>query len=176
MATARLFLWSAARGEWMNCPPDEIAWLDRSTLSGNADLTLHRNPRCAGFRYVHHRWELFSRDTTYPIYLAPDVAGTALSAEDVQRTACHVLPLATASYEPLPVTLEGGLWLASVGAWVVRLRLDVPARPRTDPAAPGDDAEATTRAGEIVRRDLARPGMTRWPACAVTSIATSPHD
>jgi hypothetical protein len=99
---------------------------------------------------------LFSRDTTYRVYLAPDVAGTILSAEDVQRTACHVLPLATASYEPLPVTLDGGLWLVSVGAWVVRLRLDVPARPRADPAAPGGDAEATTRAGEIVRRDGAR--------------------
>jgi hypothetical protein len=99
---------------------------------------------------------LFSRDTTYRVYLAPDVAGMALSAEDVQRTACHVLPLATASYEPLPVTLDGGLWLVSVGAWVVRLRLDVPARPRADPAAPGGDAEATTRGAEIVRRDGAR--------------------
>ena len=157
MATARLFLWSAARGEWMNCPPDEIAWLDRSTLSGNADLTLHRPPRCAGFRYVHHRWELFSRDTTYPVYLAPDAAGTVLRAEHVQRTACRVLPLATASYEPLPVTLEGGMWLVSVGAWVVRLRLDVPTRPRADPAAPDGGAEETTRAGGIVRRDGA-PG------------------
>ena len=39
---------------------------------------------------------------------------------------------------------------------MVRLRLDMPTRPRADPAAPGDDAEATTRAGEIVRRDGAR--------------------
>ena len=108
-------------------------------------------------RYVHHHWELFSRDTTYPVYLAPDVAGTARSAGDVQRTACRVLPVATASYEPLPVTLEGGLWLVSVGAWVVRLRLDVQARPRADPAAPGGDAEATTRAVETGRRDGA-PG------------------
>jgi hypothetical protein len=157
VATARLFLWSAARGEWMNCPPDEIAWLDRSTLSGNADLTLHRPPRCPGFRYVHHRWELFSRDTTYPVYLAPDAAGTVPRAEHVQRTACRVLPLATASYEPLPVTLEGGMWLVSVGAWVVRLRLDVPTRPRADPAVPDGGAEETTRAGGIVRRDGA-PG------------------
>jgi hypothetical protein len=153
VAAARLFLWSAARGEWVNCPPDEIAWLDRSTLSGNADLTLHRTPRCAGLRYVHHRWELFSRDTTYPVYLAPDVAGTDVGAEYVQRTACHVLPLATASYEPLPVALDDGLWLVSVGAWVVRLRLDVPARPRADPPGPDGDVEATTRAGGIVRRD-----------------------
>ncbi len=158
MATARLFLRSGARGEWRNCPPDEIAWLDRSTLSGDADLTLHRTPRCAGFRYVHHRWELFSRDTTYPVYLAPDIAGTASSAPDVQRTACRVLPVATASYEPLPVTLEEGLWLVSVGAWVVRLRLDVPVRPRAEPAAPHGETGLTTRAGEIVRRD-GEPGQ-----------------
>ena len=44
-------------------------------LSGNEDLTLHRAPRCAGLRYVHHRWELFSRDATYRVYLAPDTAG-----------------------------------------------------------------------------------------------------
>ena len=153
MATARLFLWSGARGEWRNCPPDEIAWLDRSTLSGNADLTLHRTPRCAGFRYVQHRWELFSRDTTNPVYLAPDVAGTAGRAIDVQRTACRVLPVATASYEPLPLTLEEGRWLVSVGAWVVRLRLDAPALHRPDPAAPAGEAQPTTRAGEIVGPD-----------------------
>jgi hypothetical protein len=157
VGTARLFLWSDASGEWRNCPPDEIAWLDRSTLSDNADLTLHRTPRCPGLRYVHHRWELFSRDTTYPVYLAPDVAGTARSAMDVQRAACRVLPLATAGYEPLPVTLEEGLWLVSVGSWVVRLRLDVPAHPRADPAVPDGDAQPATRAGEIVRRDGA-PG------------------
>ncbi len=169
MATARLFLWSAAGGEFRSCPPDEIAWLDRSTLSGNADLTLHRIPRCAGLRYVHHRWELFSRDTTYPVYLAPDTAGTARSAAgpgadglarsaaDVQRTACRVLPVATAGYEPLPVTLEEGSWLVSVGAWVVRLRLEVPARPRADPAVPDADPQPTTRAAEVVRRDSA-PG------------------
>ena len=44
-------------------------------LSGDKDLTLHRAPRCAGLRYVHHRWELFSRDTTYRVYLAPDAGG-----------------------------------------------------------------------------------------------------
>ncbi len=154
MATSRLFLWSSARGEWAGCPPDEITWLDRGLLSGNKDLTLHRAPRCAGLRYVHHRWELFSRDTTHRIYLAPDAAGTALTAEDVQRTACHVLPPAPARYEALPVPLEKGLWLVSVGAWVLRLRLrlDEPARPRTDPAAPDGDREATTEAAEVVRR------------------------
>ena len=76
MATGRLFLWSAALGEWVSCPPDEITWLDRRTLSADEDVTLHRAPRCAGLRYVHHRWELFSRDTTYRIYLAPGPDGT----------------------------------------------------------------------------------------------------
>ena len=151
MATGRLFLWSAAH-EWVSCPPDEITWLDRRTLSGDEDLTLHRALRCAGLRYVHHRWELFSRDTTYRVYLAPEAAGTLLSAEVVQRTARHVLPAAPARYEALPVILTEGSWLVSVGAWVLRLRLDAPAGPRADPAVPADGKQATTRAGTIVRR------------------------
>jgi hypothetical protein len=153
VATARLFLWSAARGDWVTCPPDEVTWLDRTMLSGNKDLTLHRAPRCAGIRYVHHRWELFSRDTTYRIYLAPDAAGIPRSAEAVQRTASHVLPVAPARYEALPVILEEGLWLVSISTWVVRLRLDVSASLRGDPESPDGNKEATTRAGEIVRRD-----------------------
>ena len=157
MATGRLFLWSAARGEWVSCPPDEITWLDRRTLSGDEDLTLHRAPRCAGLRYVHHRWELFSRDTTYWVYLAPEAAGTLPSAEVVRRTARHVLPAAPARYEALPVTLTEGSWLVSVGTWVLRLRLDAPAGPHADPAVPADGKQATTRAGTIVRRS-SEPG------------------
>ena len=157
MATGRLFLWSAARHEWVSCPPDEITWLDRRTLSGDEDLTLHRAPRCAGLRYVHHRWELFSRDTTYRVYLAPEAAGTLLSAEVVQRTARHVLPAAPARYEALPVILTEGSWLVSVGAWVLRLRLDAPAGPRADPAVAADGKQATTWAGTIVRRS-SEPG------------------
>ena len=153
MATGRLFLWSEARGEWVSCPPDEITWLDRRMLSGNEDLTLHRAPRCAGLRYVHHRWELFSRDTTYRVYLAPDAAGTHLSAEAVQRTARHVLPVAPARYEALPVVLAEGSWLVSVGTWVLRLRLDGAVHHRADPTGPGGDQQPTTRAGTIVRRD-----------------------
>jgi hypothetical protein len=152
VATGRLFLWSAARGEWVSCPPDEITWLDRRTLSGDEDVTLHRAPRCAGLRYVHHRWELFSRDTTYRIYLAPDAPGTPLTAEAVERTARHVLPVAPARYEALPVTLAEGSWLVSVGRWVVRLRLEVAARPPAEPPVPDDGRQLTTRAGTIVRR------------------------
>ena len=146
--TARLSLWSEARGEWASCPPDEITWLDRRMLSGNADLTLHRAPRCAGLRYVHHRWELFSRDATYRVYLAPEAAGTPVSAEAVQRTASHVLPAAPAAYEALPVALAEGTWLVSVGKWVLRLRLDVLARRRADPVAPDGDKQPTTRASD----------------------------
>ena len=152
MAAGRLFLWSAARGEWVSCPPDEISWLDRRTLSGDEDLTLHRAPRCAGLRYVHHHWELFSRDTTYRVYLAPETDGTPLRADAVQRTARHVLPVAPAHYEALPVILAEGSWLVSVGAWVLRLRLELPADSRAHPAAPDNDKQLTTRAGTIVRR------------------------
>jgi hypothetical protein len=159
VATDRLFLWSAASGEWVSCPPDEITWLDRRPRSGDEDVTLHRAPRCAGLRYVHHRWELFSRDTTYRVYLAPDENGpaldgpapdvTTLSAKDVQRAARHVLPVAPAHYEALPVTLAEGSWLVSVGNRVVRLRLELPARPAPDPSLPGGE---TTKAGTIVSR------------------------
>ena len=152
MATGRLFLWSAARGEWVNCPPDEITWLDRRMLSGDEDLTLHRAPRCAGLRYVHHHWELFSRDTTYRIYLAPYMAGTPLTAEAVERTARHVLPVAPTRYEALPVPLAEGSWLVSVGPWVLRLRLDEASRRPAEPAVPADGKQLTTRAGTIMRR------------------------
>jgi hypothetical protein len=152
VATGRLFLWSAARGEWVNCPPDEITWLDRRTLSGDEDVTLHRAPRCAGFRYVHHRWELFSRDTTYRVYLAPDAPGTPLSAEAVERTARHVLPVAPARYEALPVPLAEGSWLVSVGPWVVRMRLEMAASRPAEPPVSDLGQQVTTRAGTIVRR------------------------
>jgi hypothetical protein len=152
VATGRLFLWSAARDEWVNCPPDEITWLDRRRLSGDEDLTLHRAPRCAGVRYVHHHWELFSRDTTYRIYLAPYVAGTPVTAETVERTARHVLPVAPTRYEALPVPLAEGSWLVSVGPWVLRLRLEVSGHRPVEPPVPADGQQLTTRAGTIVRR------------------------
>jgi hypothetical protein len=152
VATGRLFLWSAARDEWVNCPPDEITWLDRRRLSDDEDLTLHRAPRCAGLRYVHHHWELFSRDTTYRIYLAPYVAGTPVTAETVERTARHVLPVAPTRYEALPVPLAEGSWLVSVGPWVLRLRLEVSGHRPAEPPVPADGQQLTTRAGTIVRR------------------------
>ena len=148
MAAGRLMLWSAARGGWVACPPDEITWLDRAVLSGNEDVTLHRAPRCAGLRCVHHRWELFSRDTTYRVYLAPDTNGAAPDAAAVQRAARHVLPVAPARYEALPVVLEEGAWLVSVASWVLRLRL------RLDAAAP---PPAATPAGPPTQDGKVRP-------------------
>jgi len=153
----RLFLWSAELGQWVSCPPDEITWLDRRLLSGDEDLTLHRAPRCAGLRYVHHRWELFSRDTTYRVYLAPQTPGAPVRADVVRQTASHVLPVAPARYEALPVTLTEGSWLVSIGAWVLRLRLDTSARTRADPPVPAVDESPTTRAATIVRR-ISEPG------------------
>ena len=47
---------------------------------------MHRAPRCAGLRYVHHRWELFSRDTTYRVYLAPQSPETPVRADAVRQT------------------------------------------------------------------------------------------
>lgn len=152
MAISQLFLWSAKRGEWISCAPEEITWLDRAALSGSEDLTLHRAPRCAGLRYVHHGWELFSRDTSHQVYLAPDIAGPVPGPDAVRRTACHVLPVAPARYEALPVALDDGLWLVSVGSWVVRLRHQAE-RPRTEPAAGGGGA--VTQESEFRRRGAA---------------------
>ena len=169
MVAGRLFLWSTAGDEWVSCPPDEIIWLDRSTLSDNEDLTLHRAPRCAGLRHVQHRWELFSRDTTHQVYLAPDRAGAPLSAEAVRRTARRVLPVAPESYEARPVVLDRGLWVVSVAAWVLRLRLDLPVAAGADAADPdgnrGGDREQVTQTSEIVRRGAAA-GAIRKDAVA----------
>jgi hypothetical protein len=149
----------------VSCPPDEITWLDRGTLSDNEDLTLHRAPRCAGLRHVQHRWELFSRDATYQVYLAPDAAGGPLSAEAVRRAARHVLPVAPESYEARPVVLDQGLWVVSVAAWVLRLRLDMPTEADVDAADTGGDQEVVTRANETARRGAAA-GATRKDAVA----------
>jgi len=150
VAIGQLFLWSAKRGEWTSCPYEEITWLDRALVSGNEDLTLHRAPRCAGLRFVDHGWELFSRDPSHQVYLAPDTAELIPGPDVVRRTACQVLPVAPTPYEALPVALGGGLWSVSIGSWVVRLRHDVPESPRVEPA-PGGDSEAVTRESEFTR-------------------------
>ena len=165
MVAGRLFFWSAAREEWVSCPPDEITWLDRSALSDNEDLTLHRAPRCAGLRYVQHRWELFSRDTTHQVFLAPAPDGAPPSAEAVRRTARHVLPAAPEVYETRPVALEAGLWAVSVADWVLRLRVDMPAGARADEPGPDGDQQAVT-VGNVVTRRGSVAGATRKDAVA----------
>src|SRR5262249_28256988 len=102
-----------------------IVWLDRRLLSAGEDQTLHRSPRCAGLRYVHYRWELFSRDPTHLVYVAPYPGGSSLTRETVEAAATYVLPLATAQHETLPVRLaaaravapRGGGWVGGGGEW-----------------------------------------------------------
>ena len=161
-----LLIWPSEHGEWVSCPADEITWLDRSLLSGNRDLTLHRPPRCAGLRHVHHQWELFSRDTTHAVYLAPHEDETPLDHQAVQLTARHILPVAPAQhYETLPVVLEEGDWLVSVGTWVLPLRLEAPARRRDRaPARPGD-AQPPTKEQEEGSR-AGRRGRPHRPEAA----------
>ena len=165
MVAGRLFFWSTARDEWVSCPPDEITWLDRGVLSDNEDLTLHRAPRCAGLRYVQHRWELFSRDTSYQVFLAPlpAGAGASLSADSVRRTARHVLPAAPESYEARPVVLEPGIWAVSVAAWVLRLRLEMSAEARVDEVEPDSGQQAVTVGNTVTRRGSAA-GATKKDA------------
>ncbi len=148
-ATVQLLIWAPGRGGWVGCPADQITWLDRSLLSGNRDLTLHRPPRCAGLRYVHRQWELFSRDTTHEVYLAPHEDEIPLDHQAVQRAARYVLPVAPAQYETLPVVLETGSWLVSVGTWVLPLRLEGPARNSSRPAAPHAGEQPTPREERI---------------------------
>jgi hypothetical protein len=162
VVAGRLFLWSAAQDEWVGRVPDEITWLDRGALSGNEDPTLHRAPRCAGLRFVQRRWELFSRDMSHQVFLAPDGDGALLSAEAVRRSARHVLPAAPESYEARPVALEPGTWAVSVGPWVLRMRLDMPAEALADaPAKPDDGKQVVTVGNTVMRRGSAGTGIRK---------------
>jgi hypothetical protein len=134
----------------LNCEPDEITWLDRQLLSGGKDATLHRPPRCAGFRYVSHGWELFSHDTTYPVYVCP-ATETPLNFEAIQAGARHVLPAALTRYEQHAVglesvlRLESGVWRVSVAKWPLQVYIDVPVPRRQDPTAPAGNGALTTQ-------------------------------
>ena len=74
-------------------------------------------------------------------------------------------PSPAESYEARPVVLDQGLWLVSVAAWVLRLRLDMPTEAGVDAADPDSDQEAVTRANELVRRRAAG-GAIRTDAVA----------
>jgi hypothetical protein len=141
---SELVVWSAGRGEWVSRPADEITWLDRTLLSGGHDRSLHRPPRCPGLRYVHHRWELFSRDPTHPVYVAPFVAGTAPDHLAVQAEATHVLPAAKAALEAQPARLDAGSWLVSVGSRVLPICIDVVPDGRDSPTVPVGDGLPVT--------------------------------
>src|SRR5205823_2746997 len=106
----------------------------------------HRAPRCAGLRYVNRRWELFSRDPTHQVYLAPHTAQAPPGHQAVRAAARHVLPAAPAQhYETVPVVLEAGTWLVSVGTWVLALRLTAQPRPEGEPPGrPGDEHQPPT--------------------------------
>jgi hypothetical protein len=147
VTVSQLVIWSAVQAQWVSCPADEIAWLDRNRLSAGHDPTLHRSPRCAGLRYVHYRWELFSRDTTYQVFAAPYAGDFAVGYDRVRATAKHVLPVATAAHETLPIRLDGGTWLLSVGHWVLPISIDVPAERREHPTAPHSYDQPPTQEG-----------------------------
>jgi hypothetical protein len=147
---AQLVIWSPGCREWLNCQLDEITWLDRQLLSGGKDATLHRPPRCAGFRYVSHGWELFSHDTTYQVYVSP-ASEAPLSFEAVQAEARHVLPAALTRYEQHAVGLESvlrletGVWRVSVGKWPLQMYIDVPVPRRQDPTVQASNGALTTQ-------------------------------
>lgn len=143
--TSALVIWSARRGEWLPCVPDEITWLDRTLLSDGRDQSLHRPPRCPGLRFVHHRWELFSRDTTHQVYLAPFIAGTKQDYHDVRQSAQHTLPVARAALEAQPARLDAGAWLVGVGKWVLPICVDVTPDGRDNPTVPVDASMPATR-------------------------------
>jgi hypothetical protein len=120
---ADLVILPAGRSEWSSCSPDQITWLDRATLSAGQDPTLHRSPRCPGLRHVQYRWELFSRDTTHAVYLAPYADGAPRNFQDVQTRAVKTLPPALPRFETRPVRLAEGAWVVSVGKWTLPLRI-----------------------------------------------------
>jgi hypothetical protein len=67
----------------------------------------------------------------------------------VQGAARHVLPIAPDRYETVPVRLEVGAWLVSVGRWVLPVCIDVPARHRGEPTVPHRASEPRTQQKQV---------------------------
>jgi hypothetical protein len=155
MAVSGLAVWSGESGGWLSRPADEITWLDRNLLSGGEDRSLHRSPRCPAFRYVHHRWELFSRDITHTVYVAPYVAGTTPDYRAVEASAQYVLPAAQVALEARPVRLGAGIWLISVGKWVLAVNIDVALDERDHATVPPGEGLPTTPNPDREHRSLA---------------------
>jgi hypothetical protein len=160
LAAAQLVIWSPRLGERLHCPIDGITWLDRRLLSANSDDTLHRSPRCAGIRYLDRGWELFSRDISHEVYVAPYVSGPMPDGERVRATATHVLPVARDRFEPYPLRLANGSWLVSIGKWVVAMRVAGTGSRSSGPPGAGNQTathEYPGRAGVAARGRRAQP-------------------
>jgi hypothetical protein len=162
---AELVIWSG--GQWRVCPADEITWLDRRLLSGGRDATLHRSPRCPALRHVHYRWELFSRDTSHSVYVAPFAGGSAPDYQAVQAAAAHMLPQARGALEPQPLLLDGGAWLIGVGKWVLPVQVRVTPGDLDPAAGHGEDPGVTH---DIDRRLLSVDGHRPPAADAVPRV------
>ena len=146
---AELVIWPAGHSDWLSCSPDHITWLDRATLSAGRDPTLHRLPRCPGLRHVQYRWELFSRDTTHAVYLAPYTDGSPGHFREVQAQAVNTLPPALPRFETHPVELAEGAWVVSVGKWVLPLRVQVSADEPVRPAGQADAVPGFTKENTV---------------------------
>ena len=155
---AELVIWPAGHGEWLSCPPDRITWLDRTTLSAGQDPTLHRSPRCPGLRHVQHRWELFSRDTSHEVHLAPYAAGSPRQFQDVRARAVHTLPPALPRFETHPVRLAEGAWLVGVGQWVLPLRVSG-SQGESSAAGSGPGTEEKNTVGATAMPGSASPAL-----------------
>lgn len=157
---AELVILPAGQRDWASCPPDQITWLDRATLSAGQDPTLHRSPRCPGLRHVQYRWELFSRDTTHAVYLAPYADGSPGHFRDVQAQAVSTLPPALPRFETHPVQLNEGDWVISVGKWTLPLRITQDDPQPGDPAAePGPAGDEKNTVGPAHVPGAARPPL-----------------
>ncbi len=155
-----LVILPAGRSEWFNCSPDQITWLDRAMLSGGQDPTLHRSPRCPGLRHVQYRWELFSRDTTHAVYLAPYDDGSPGHFQDVQARAVNTLPPALPRFETYPVELAAGGWVVSVGKWTLPLRI----------TGSEDDAEPSGDQNGVAEEEKNTVGPTRASGAASPAL------
>lgn len=169
MAVAGLAVWSGESRTWVSRPADEITWLDRNLMSGGEDRSLHRPPRCPAFRYVHHRWELFSRDVTHTVYVAPYTPGTTPDHQAVEAAAQYVLPAAQVALEARPVRLDAGIWLISVGKWVLPVNIDVAPDGRDHGTVPPGGGLPTTPNPDREHRSPA-PGKPAVPD-AVPQVA-----
>ena len=153
-----LVIWPAGHSDWFSCSPDHITWLDRTALSAGQDPTLHRSPRCPGLRHVQYGWELFSRDTSHEVYLAPYAAGSPRQFQDVRARAVRTLPPALPRFETHPVRLAEGAWLVGVGQWVLPLRVSG-SQEESSVAGSGPGREEKNTVGASAMRGTASPAL-----------------